>query len=36
MKTWKNYLLLLTYSTILLTPQLLGGGWNLIIPIINK
>lgn len=36
MKTWKNYLMLLTYVTILLTPQLLGGGWILIWPIINK
>lgn len=36
MKTLKNYLLLLTYSTILLAPQLLGDGWNLIVPIFNK
>ncbi|CYV06057.1 Uncharacterised protein [Streptococcus suis] len=36
MKTWKNYLLLLAYSALLLASQLLGDGWNLIIPIINK
>lgn len=36
MKTWKNYLLLLTYSAILLAPQLLGDGWIWIATIINK
>lgn len=36
MKNWKNYLLLLTYSAILLAPQLLGDGWNLIVPIVTK
>ncbi len=36
MKTWKNYLLLLTCSAILLAPQLLGGGWVIIWPVINK
>lgn len=36
MKSWKNYLLLLTYSAILLAPQLFGDGWNLIVPIVNK
>ncbi len=36
MKTCKNYLLLLAYSALLLASQLLGDGWNLIIPIVNK
>lgn len=36
MKTCKNYLLLLAYSAILLAPQLLGGGWVIIWPVINK
>ncbi|CYV04452.1 Uncharacterised protein [Streptococcus suis] len=36
MKTCKNYLLLLIYSAILLAPQLLGGGWVIIWPVINK
>ncbi len=36
MKSWKNFLLLLTYSAILLTPKLLGGGWIWVDTIINK